>query len=94
MAQVMLSCLNEEQAIANICSKSTHFVSSEIRGLPYMTSSLEGGGGPPKADKSELGCVNSVGDRGEGVIKSELFADVIYESPLTQNVSYCCKYRQ
>ena len=50
-----------------------------------MTSALKGVGGPGKADKvrefSKGGCVK-MRTRGEGVKKSETFADVIYGSPL------------
>ena len=52
------------------------------RGLPFMTSALRGV--PSKADivsnLSKGGCVN-LRTRGEGVKKSENFADVIYGSP-------------
>ena len=40
-------------------------------------------GGSPKRRQKERGCINSVHDKGgEGVKKSEHFADVIYGSPL------------
>ena len=45
-----------------------------------MTSALEGGGGHGKADKGNRGCVNVTG---EGVKKSENFADIIYGRNLT-----------
>ena len=55
-----------------------------LRGLPFMTSALRGEGVPSKADivsnLSKGGCVN-LWTRGEGVNKSENFADVIYGSP-------------
>ena len=35
------------------------------RGHTYMTSAVGGGGGSPKSRQKELGCVNSVCDRGE-----------------------------
>ena len=34
------------------------------KGLPYMTSALEGGGGLPNSRQKERGCVNSVPDKG------------------------------
>ena len=56
-----------------------------------MMSALRGGGGvPSKADivsnLSKGGCVN-FRTRGEGVKKSEIFADVLYGSPLVIQVS-------
>ena len=57
---------------------------SIIRGLPFETSALRGEGVPSKADivsnLSKGGCVK-LRTRGEGVKKSENFADVIYGSP-------------
>ena len=55
-----------------------------IRGLPFRMSALRGV--PSKADivsnLSKGGCVN-LRDRGEGVKKSEIFADIINGSPLS-----------
>ena len=53
-----------------------------VSGLPYMMYTAGGGRGFPKSRQKERCCVNSVRDRGEGVNKSENFADVIYGSPL------------
>ena len=58
-----------------------------------MMSALKGEGVPSKADivsnLSKGGCVN-LRTKGEGVIKSEILADVIYGSPLiTQLVAEC-----
>ena len=54
-----------------------------------MTSALRGEGVPSKADivsnLSKGGCVNWR-TRGEGVKKSENFADVMYGSPLDNNI--------
>ena len=42
-----------------------------------MTSALGGGGVSPKNRQKNLGWVNCLCDKGEGVKKSEYFADVI-----------------
>ena len=42
-----------------------------------MTSALQGGRGSQKSRQKERGCVNYVPDKGEGVEKSEKFADVM-----------------
>ena len=47
-----------------------------------MTSALEGGGGHGKADEGIGGWVNVTVTRGEGVKKSENFADFMYGRPL------------
>ena len=50
-------------------------------GLTYMTSAVGGGRGPQKADKRiEVARILYM-TRGEGVQKSDNFADVIYGSP-------------
>ena len=74
---------NEREAIdiengkfANATTKSV------VRGLPYMTSAVGGGGGSPKSRRKEQNQLICDSDKGEGVNKSENFADVIYGSPL------------
>ena len=63
-----------------MCSIVVEFT---LRGLPYMTSAVGGWRGPQKADeRNEVEWIMYV-TRGEGVEKSEHFADVIYESPPT-----------
>ena len=63
------------------CSR---FQGIHIRGLPYMMSSVGGGEeGPQKVDdRNKVAWIMYV-TRGEGVQKSEQFADVIYGSPLS-----------
>ena len=58
-------------------------VDNVVRGLPYITSTVGAGWGSPKSRHKEQGCVNYVCDKGDGVKKSEHFAnaDVIYGSP-------------
>ena len=59
----------------------------EVRGLPSMTSALEGGSG--KVDKSTDKLRDHVYDKGgEGVKKFEIFMDVIDGSPLTEINSF------
>ena len=60
-----------------------------VREHPDMMSASEGGGGLWKSRRSKGGCVNCIveisskcGQGGEGVKKSENFADVINGSPL------------
>ena len=50
-------------------------------GCIHMMSTLGGGGGTPKAD--QISCKSVTVTRGEGVQKSESFADVISTCPLT-----------
>ena len=60
-----------------------------LRGLPFMTSALRGEGVPTKADivsnPYKGGCMN-LQTRGEGVKKSEIFADIINGSPLSRTL--------
>ena len=59
----------------------------EVRGLPFMTSALRGRGKPSKADiVSNLSMGGCVHLQTGGVKKSEIFADVINGSPLTDYV--------
>ena len=71
---------------ARSCSKPARTDSledSDTRGLPYMTSAGGGGGrGSPKSRRKEQNQLICYSDKGEGVKKSENFADVIYGSPL------------
>ena len=53
------------------------FALSHLLGHTYMTSALGGGGASPKNRQKNLGWVNCLCDKGEGVKKSEYFADVI-----------------
>ena len=57
---------------------------SEQRGLPYMTSALEGGRGVPKQQTKGTKSADFLRDKGEGVKKSENFADVMDGSPQNQ----------
>ena len=57
---------------------------SSIRGLPSMTSALEGGRGVvEKWTRVLISCVIMYVTRGEGVKKFQIFMDVIDGSPLS-----------
>ena len=49
-----------------------------------MTSVVDGGRGSPKSRRKEKNQLICDSDKGEGVKKSENFADVIYGSPLSE----------
>ena len=61
--------------------------SISVGGLPYMTSAVDGGGGPQKADERNKTSWFVTVTRGEGVKISENLADVIYGSPLSDILS-------
>ena len=59
-----------------------------IRGLPSMTSALEGGEGVVKKwTRVLISCVIMYVTRGEGVKKFEIFTDVIDGSPLRKQTN-------
>ena len=66
-----------------------------VRGLPYMTYTLKGGGGrSPKSRQKERGCANSVCDKGGGGQKIRKFdVIVIYGRPTTlgDSLLFICK---
>ena len=48
------------------------------RGLPYMTSEVDGGRGIPKSRQKEQNQLICDSDKGGGVEKDEICADIIY----------------
>ena len=63
---------------------------SQVRGHSHMTSALRGEGGLSEKQTIVLiGCVSGTVTRGEGVRKSQNFADVICEQPLRQCFGLC-----
>ena len=83
----VLSLTDSRDDVRHRSSSSSDLAAKNCpRGLPSMTSALKGGrGGSGKVDNSTDKLCDHVCDRGVwggGVQKSEIFVDVIDESPL------------